>query len=97
MTLVEISELVGLIFTGIGLILSLIKLIKELKTKNLKVEIEKLMVEAEKQEMSGKQKLNFVILGLYEVYGSGFARLEQQARSYIEECIDFSKKVNGKK
>lgn len=97
MSIAEISELVGLIITGVGFVISTIKWIKELKEKELKKDIEEFMDEAEKTTLNSATKLRYVILKLSEKYGDKFKKMEEKAKSYIEECIDFSKKINYKK
>ena len=97
MSVAVISELVGLIITGVGLVFSIIKWVKELKEKDLKKIIEDEMVKAEEMGMSGEQKLKCVITVLYEIYGKGFKKHEEKAKAYIEECVAFSKKINNKK
>ena len=97
MSITEISELVGLIITGIGFIISFVKWIKANNLAKMKSFIEEQMTIAEKQEgLSGAKKLNYVLLSCQEKYGKSFISLEDKIKSYIEECIDFSKKINSK-
>ena len=97
MTIAEISELIGLIITGVGLIFTLVKWIKELKDKKLKELIEKYMIEAEKSGQSGVAKKTFVIASvIQELKISSQGKIDSISK-YIEDCIDFSKKINNKK
>jgi len=96
MSIAEISELVGLIGTLIAFIVSVIGWFKEKKWTKIKSFIEEKMIEAEKQELSGSNKLKYVLLACKEEYGKTFERLESSIRGYIEECINFSKKINHK-
>lgn len=99
MTVEEISLLVGLIATGVSLLGSIIKIIKDIKENSLKKLIEKLMVEAEKQNLTGDEKKNYVVNGVKE-YAKKYAILGKdlftKVSNYIEECIDFSKNINAK-
>lgn len=102
MSITEIIELVGLIITGLGLIGSIVayvlRIVKDIKEKKLKARIEQYMAEAEKSPTcdSGAKKLMYVLHCLYGDYGKDYEKIEEQAKSYIEECIDFSKKINSK-
>lgn len=102
MSITEIIELVGLIITGLGLvgtaIAYVLRIVKDIKEKTLKARIEQYMAEAEKSPTctSGATKLMYVLHCLYADYGKDFEKIEGQAKEYIEECIDFSKKVNSK-
>lgn len=102
MTITEIAELVGLIATGLGLIASVVayvrKVVKDIKEKRLQALIEKYMAEAEKSPAckNGAEKLMYVLHSLYSDYGKEYEKIEGQAKSYIEECIKFSKEINCK-
>lgn len=97
MSITEISELVGLIITGIGFIVSAIEWVKAKNLAKMKAFIEEQMIIAEKQEgLSGTKKLNYVLLSCQEKYGKSFISKENEIKAYIEECIQFSKKVNSK-
>jgi len=101
MSITEIKELIALISTSIGLIVMVVAYVKKvytnIKEKNLKAFIEEQMVIAEKTEINGKEKLVMVLSALEERYGlKEFRKIEGKAKDYIEECIEFSKKVNSK-
>jgi hypothetical protein len=102
MSITEIIELVGLIITGLGLLGSIVayvlRIVKDVKTKKLQKLIEQYMAEAEKSPActSGATKLMYVLKSLYNDYGKDYEKIEDSAKAYIEECIDFSKKVNAK-
>jgi len=101
MSVAEISELVGLITALLGLCGMIVayvrKVYKTIKEKNLKVFIEEQMTIAEQTEMNGKEKLVLVLSALEKRYGlKEFIKIEKEAKDYIEECIEFSKKVNSK-
>ena len=101
MTITEISELVGLIATGFGLIVSIFvyvrRVFKDIKEKKLKAFIEEKIIEAEKRsDLNGSQKLVYVLSCLYEEYGKEYDKIIDNSKEYIEECIEFSKKVNNK-
>ena len=101
MTVAEISELVALITSILGLVGMVVayvrKVYKTIKEKDLKKFIEEQMAIAERTEISGKEKLVMVLSAIEERYGlKEFVKIEKVAKDYIEECIDFSKKVNSK-
>lgn len=97
MSITEITELILLISAGLGLVVSVFNWVKELKTSKLKTFIEEKMVEAESRGLSGEEKLKYVLDCSYEKYGKSFIKLEQSIINYIDECIEFSKKINYKK
>ena len=103
MSVAEISELVGLIVAGVGLIGTIVGWVKTLITnareKKLQKYIEELMIEAEQSELSGEKKKEYVLFKLVayiQEIGGNAEKLIKQASDYIEKCIDFSKKVNSK-
>ena len=55
------------------------------------------MIEAEQTGLEGKKKLEFVLEVLKAEYLDGYKKIEKFAKSYIEDCIIFSKKINNKK
>lgn len=100
MSIAEISELAGLITTGLGLIGMAIayikkvrKVIKEAKIKQL---VEETMADVEVLAISGDLKKMKVLERVVAVFGEG-ADIYKKASDYIEECIEFSKKINNKK
>lgn len=104
MTITEISELVGLIAVGLGLIGSIVgwvsTLVKNIREKKLQKYVEMLMVEAEKSNLTGDQKREYVLTGLLHYakeLGGNLNAIIDKASAYIEDCIDFSKKINAKK
>lgn len=100
MSIAEITELVGLISTGLGLIGMIVayvkKTIKELKEKKLKELIEQLMADVEVLAISGDLKKSKVLAEVQAKFGEG-KDIYEKASAYIEECIEFSKKINHKK
>lgn len=102
MTIQEISLLVSLIATGLGLLGTIFayikRIVKDIKTKKLHAFIEREMAKAESEgNLNGATKLLYVLNSLYTEYGREYAHIEEEAKKYIEECIDFSKKINSNK
>jgi len=101
MTMEEIGLLIGLISTGVGLIGTLyafaMRIVKDVKEKKLHALIEKAMIDAEQRDLNGVEKLMCVLNVLENEYGKDYGKIESNAKKYIEECIDFSKKVNSNK
>ena len=101
MTIAQISELIGLITACIGLVGMIVayvkKVYKTIKEKDLKTFIEEQMAIAEKTEKTGREKLLFVLSALEQRYGlKDFNKIKDEAQNYIEDCIEFSKKINSK-
>lgn len=100
MTILEISELVGLIATGIGLVASILGWVNsvrmKLKEKKLKERVKELMVEIEGSQLSGAEKKQYVLMQLLKEYKGNLDEITTKAGAYIEECIAFSKKINHK-
>ena len=79
---------------GITLLGTIFGLIKSIVNGNLKKFVEEKMAEAEATGKTGAEKYNYVINAVKEKYKlGGFISL---AKKFIEELIDFSKKVNSK-
>ena len=101
MSIAEISELVGLIATGLGLVAMVVayvkKIVSDIKTKKLHAFIEEKMIEAENKDISGTMKLAYVLNELCGEYGGDYKKIETKAKEYIEECIYFSKQINNHK
>lgn len=103
MSVAEISELVGLIATGLGLVAAIIgwvrTLILNLREKKLEKYVEELMIEAEQSQLTGDLKREYVLTGIIKyakIIGGNLNTLIDKASKYIEECIAFSKKINSK-
>lgn len=100
MSIAEISELIGLIATGFGLIVAVVgwvkTIIKDIKDKKLKALIEEYMAQAEKISQDGATKKIFVITNVLENIKDKSKGMVEKIEAYIEKCIDFSKKVNAK-
>ena len=97
MSTAEIIELIGIIITGLGLVFALIKWIKELKDKKIKELTEEYMIIAEDIGKTGAEKKAWVITRVLEALGTQAKEKADIVSKYIEDCIDFSKKINGKK
>lgn len=99
MSIEEIKLLIGLITEGLALIASIVifgrKLYNSLRDKKLKAFIKEAMVEVEKNGLAGAIKKMQVLEKVAEKFGEGKA-IYEKADKYIEDCIDFSKKVNNK-
>lgn len=97
MSVAEIIELVGIVITGLGLIFAIVKWVKELKEKKLKELTEEYMKIAEEIGKTGAEKKAWVITRVLEALGTQAKSKAEMIGNYIEDCIDFSKKISGKK
>ena len=100
MSIAEISELIGLIATGAGLIVAIIgwvkTIIKNIKEKKLEQLVKQFMAEAEVKYTDGKERKAYVVMKVTEYFKNNSAEMVDKIGNYVEECIDFSKKVNNK-
>jgi len=99
MSMNEIYLLLGLIAEGVALVGTIVafgkkiyKRIKELKMEKL---IEEAMADVEVLAISGELKKMKVLERVTAVFGEG-KEIYDKASAYIEECIEFSKKINHK-
>ena len=101
MSIEEISLLIGLIASGLGLIATIIGWVKtaitQIKEKKLQKLIEEKMIEAEGKNLNGKEKKIYVVAQVIDYCKDYSKEMTDKISAYIEECIDFSKKVNAKK
>lgn len=99
MTVQEISMLVGLIAEGVALVGTIIafgkKLYKRIKEIKMEKLIEEAMADVEVLAVSGDVKKMKVLERVIAVFGEG-KDIKEKADKYIEECIEFSKKINHK-
>jgi len=90
----ELQVLLPIIFLGVALICGVISIIVALIRGDMKKYIEEKMVEAEKLELSGKQKLAYVVQAVKEKYK--IAELLLNVKKFIEHIIALSKEINAK-
>ena len=91
MTPVEIIELVLL---GIVVLGGLLGIIVALVRGDMKKFIEEKMIEAEKQDMEGAKKLEYVLTAVREKYK--LVDLFLNSKKFIEHIIELSKQINAK-
>lgn len=96
MSVAEIIELIGIIITGAGLVFAIIKWVKELKDKELKRLTEEYMKIAEESGKTGAEKKAWVLTQVLKAIGTEAKSKADMVSNYIEDCIDFSKKINHK-
>lgn len=90
----SLDTIITLIIAGISLIATIVGWVVEIRKGNLKKFVEEKMAEAEESGKDGKEKLNYVLEEVKAKYKvKAFVDL---AKKFIEDLIDFSKKVNGK-
>jgi len=92
MSIVEIIELIGLIVVTLALIVTLVV---ALIRGDMKKFIEEKMAEAEKLELTGKDKLNYVVEAVKEKYK--IMTIICNVKKVIEHIIELSKQINYKK
>jgi len=99
MSMNEIYLLLGLIAEGVALVGTIVafgkKIYNYLKDKKLKQLVEEAMADVEVLAISGDLKKVKVLEKVTAVFGEGKG-IYDKASAYIEECIEFSKKINHK-
>ena len=90
----KVSMIIGLITLAVGLVGTILGWVISIRQGQLKVFVEEKMMEAESKELSGEQKLAYVLEKVKEKY-KVLAFIEK-AKEFIDELIKFSKKVNSK-
>ena len=91
MTVMEIIELIALVATTVGLIVTLVTAITKGKLKDFIIEK---MEEAEKLDMSGEQKLEFVINEVKSKYK--IMAIIINIKSFVEKILTVTKEINYK-
>jgi len=90
----NVETIITLVFLGIAVFSGIIGLVVALVRGDMKKFIEEKMCEAEKLELTGKEKLTYVIEAVKEKYK--LAELFLNIKKFIEHIIDLSKKINAK-
>jgi len=91
MSVLEIVELIILIITTLGLVVTLITAILKGKLKEFIIEK---MEEAETQELTSASKLEFVISAVKEKYK--ILTIILNVKTFIEKVIEVTKNINYK-
>jgi len=99
MTMNEIYLLLGLIAEGVALVGTIVafgrKIYKRIKELKIEKFVEEAMADVEVLAISGDLKKLKVLERVTAVFGEG-KDIYEKASSYIEDCIEFSKKINHK-
>ena len=90
----NVETIIVLAFLGVAVISGVISIIVAIVRGDMKKFIEEKMIEAEKLELTGKEKLTYVIEAVKEKYK--LAELFLNIRKFIEHIIDLSKQINAK-
>ena len=90
----QIETIITLIVLGVAILGGIATLIIALIRGDMKKFIEYKMVEAEQMEMSGEQKLLFVLQAVKEKYK--IMEIVLNVKRFIEHIIDLSKEINAK-
>lgn len=90
----EIREIIELALLGIAVLGGLFAIIIALVRGDIKKFVEEKMCEAEKLELAGKQKLEYVLNAVKEKYK--ILELLLNIKKFVEHIIDLSKQINSK-
>ena len=90
----NVETIIVLAFLGVAVISGVVSIIVAIVRGDMKKFIEEKMIEAEKLELTGKEKLTYVIEAVKEKYK--LAKLFLNIRKFIEHIIDLSKQINAK-
>ena len=90
----NVETIIVLAFLGDAVISGVVSIIVAIVRGDMKKFIEEKMIEAEKLELTGKEKLTYVIEAVKEKYK--LAKLFLNIRKFIEHIIDLSKQINAK-
>ena len=90
----NVETIIVLAFLGVAVISGVVSIIVAIVRGDMKKFIEEKMIEAEKLELTGKEKLTYVIEAVKEKYK--LAELFLNIRKFIEHIIDLSKQINAK-
>ena len=91
----QVETIISLVVAGVILLGGIIALVIAIVRGDMKKFIVEKMEEAEKLELSGEQKLKYVIQAVNEKYK--ILRLILNIKKYIEYIISISKEINAKK
>ena len=87
-------EIIELALLGIVVLAGLISVIVALVRGDMKKFVEEKMVEAESLDLTGSQKLEFVLKAVREKYK--VLELVLNIKKFVEHIIDLSKQINVK-
>lgn len=90
----QIETIISLVVLGVVVLSGIITIIVAVIRGDMKLFIEKKMIEAEKLEMNGEQKLKYVLQAVKEKYK--VLELILNAKKFIEQIISITKQINVK-
>ena len=90
----QIETIISLVVLGVIILASLITLIVAIVRGDMKKFIIEKMEDAEKLELSGEQKLKYVLEAVREKYK--ILELVLNVKKFIEEIISITKQINVK-
>lgn len=90
----QLETLIMLIVLLVACLSGIIAIIVAIARGDLKKFIEAKMIEAEKQQLSGEEKLKYVLEAVNEKYK--VVELFLNVKKFIEHIIDLSKQINAK-
>ena len=89
------NEIISLVILGVICLIGIISIITAIVRGDMKKFVEEKMVEAEKLELSGKVKLEYVLNAVKEKYK--IMTIILNVEKVIEHIIELSKQINYKK
>ena len=90
----QIETIISLIILGVVVVAGLIAILIAIVRGDMKKFIEEKMVEAENLDMSGEQKLKYVMEAVKEKYK--VLELLLNVKKFIEKVIAITKQINAK-
>lgn len=90
----QIETIVSLVTLGVVTLGGIVTIIVALVRGDMKKFIEEKMIEAEKLEMTGREKLAYVLEAVKEKYK--LMEVVMNVRKFIEHIIEISKNINSK-
>lgn len=91
----QIETIISLVVLGVVILASLITIIVAIVRGDMKKFVVEKMEEAEKLELSGEQKLKYVLEAVKEKYK--LMELFLNVKKFVEQIIDITKQINYKK
>ena len=90
----QIGTIVSLVTLGVVTLGGIVTIIVAIIRGDMKKFIEEKMIEAEKLEMTGREKLAYVLEAVKEKYK--LMEVVMNVRKFIEHIIEISKNINSK-
>jgi len=90
----SLQEIITLIALGVAVLSGIVAIVVAIVRGDMKKFIEEKMIEAEKQDLTGAKKLEYVLVAVKEKYK--VLEVVLNVKKFVEHIIAISKEINAK-